>query len=101
MPVDAVYLWLLTRVLFCCTRGLGCNAHPAFPAPSAFREGGSFQKFGRNASRERGLASAVLSWPVLRDAAYRPLLRTRSSLVARPQTLVVRSAAAPRGSNHQ
>src|SRR6266481_2366678 len=34
MPVDAVYLWLLTRVLFCCTRGLGCNAHPAFPAPS-------------------------------------------------------------------
>src|SRR5438270_335125 len=34
MPVDAVYLWLLTRVFFCCTRGLGCNAHPAFPAPS-------------------------------------------------------------------
>src|SRR5258708_34761888 len=34
MPVDAVYLWLLTPVLFCCTRGYGCNAHPAFPAPS-------------------------------------------------------------------
>src|SRR5882672_12587747 len=32
-PADAVYLWLLTRVLFCCTGGLGCNAHPAFPAP--------------------------------------------------------------------
>ncbi len=28
---------MLTRVLSCCTRGLGCNAHPAFPAPSAFR----------------------------------------------------------------
>src|SRR5882757_8969191 len=40
MPVDAVYLWLLTRVLFCCTRGLGCNAHPAFPAPSFVFEGG-------------------------------------------------------------
>ena len=34
MPADAVYLWLLTPVLFCCTGGLGCNAHPAFPAPS-------------------------------------------------------------------
>src|SRR5437660_11489349 len=34
MPAVAVYPWLLTRVLFCCTRGLGCNAHPAFPAPS-------------------------------------------------------------------
>src|SRR6266403_4160074 len=34
MPVDAVHLWLLTRVLFCCTRGYGWNAHPAFPAPS-------------------------------------------------------------------
>jgi len=25
---------------FCCTRGLGCNAHPAFPAPSYDFEGG-------------------------------------------------------------
>jgi hypothetical protein len=29
MPVDAVYPWLLTPVLFCCTGGHGCNAHPA------------------------------------------------------------------------
>ena len=36
MPVDAVYLWLLTPVLFYCTGGYGCNAHPAFPAPSLF-----------------------------------------------------------------
>jgi hypothetical protein len=35
MPVDAVYPWLLlTPVLFYCTGGHGCNAHPAFPAPS-------------------------------------------------------------------
>jgi hypothetical protein len=42
MPVDAVYPWLLTPVLFCCTGGHGCNAHPAFPAPSFDFEGGSF-----------------------------------------------------------
>src|SRR5882762_8810107 len=37
MPVDAVYPWLLTPVLFFCTGGHGCNAHPAFPAPSVVR----------------------------------------------------------------
>jgi hypothetical protein len=40
MPVDAVYPWLLTPVLSCCTGGHGCNAHPAFPAPSFVFEGG-------------------------------------------------------------
>jgi hypothetical protein len=34
MPAVAVYPWLLTPVLFYCTGGHGCNAHPAFPAPS-------------------------------------------------------------------
>jgi hypothetical protein len=43
MPAVAVYPWLLTPVLSCCTGGLGCNAHPAFPAPSCFFEGGSFE----------------------------------------------------------
>jgi hypothetical protein len=42
MPADAVYPWLLTPVLSCCTGGLGCNAHPAFPAPSFDFEGGLF-----------------------------------------------------------
>src|SRR5258707_6884775 len=37
MPVDAVYPWLLTPVLIFCTGGHGCNAHPAFPAPSVVR----------------------------------------------------------------
>src|SRR5713101_676400 len=40
MPAVAVCPWLLTPVLFCCTGGLGCNAHPAFPAPSFEFEGG-------------------------------------------------------------
>ena len=40
MPAVAVYPWLLTPVLSCCTGGLGCNAHPAFPAPSFDFEGG-------------------------------------------------------------
>jgi len=43
MPVDAVYPWLLTPVLFFCTGGHGCLAHPAFPAPSLFFEGGSIE----------------------------------------------------------
>jgi hypothetical protein len=37
----AAYLWLLTRVLFCCTRGRGCIAHPAFPAPSVLQKAGN------------------------------------------------------------
>src|SRR5450755_1515529 len=36
MPADAVYPRLLTRVLSLRTRGLGCNARPAFPAPSLY-----------------------------------------------------------------
>src|SRR5258705_676461 len=42
MPAVAVYPWLLTPVLFFCTGGHGCNAHPAFPAPSFDFEGGLF-----------------------------------------------------------
>jgi hypothetical protein len=31
-------LWCLTRVLTYCTRGRGCNQHPAFPAPDFWRD---------------------------------------------------------------
>ena len=40
--------------------GPGCSGHPAFPAPSLFREGGTQAKLGRNAPRERELASPLL-----------------------------------------
>jgi hypothetical protein len=55
MPADAVYPWLLTPVLFYCTGGHGCNAHPAFPAPSV-REGGTFKikPRAKQAARSRG-----------------------------------------------
>jgi hypothetical protein len=55
MPVDAVYPWLLTPVLFFCTGGHGCNAHPAFPAPS-IEEGGSpeIKTRAKQAARSRG-----------------------------------------------
>ena len=47
-------VYSFTRVLFTnakCTRGRGCNGHPAFPTPSL---GGSFlQRLGRFASRGR------------------------------------------------
>jgi hypothetical protein len=52
MPAVAVYPWLLTPVLSCCTGGHGCNAHPAFPAPSSDFEGGSLQSLGRQSRRE-------------------------------------------------
>src|SRR6266852_670304 len=77
MPAVAVYPWLLTRVLFA-ARGLGCNAHPAFPAPSSDLRAARFQQLGHFVPRECGLVSAVMSRPILRDAAYRPLPRTRS-----------------------
>jgi hypothetical protein len=60
MPVDAVYLWLLTPVLFCCTGGYGCNAHPAFPAPSVEEGGRSRIKLAQNMRRDRdGVAARM------------------------------------------
>jgi hypothetical protein len=60
---------LLTPVLFCCTGGYGCNAHPAFPAPSV-EEGGRLRiKLAQNMLRDRDGVAAILSRPILRDAA--------------------------------
>src|SRR5882724_2567599 len=42
MPAVAVYPVVADACAFCCTGGYGCNAHPAFPAPSSNFEGGSF-----------------------------------------------------------
>src|SRR6266700_3280243 len=55
MPAVAVYPWLLTPVLFYCTGGHGCNAHPAFPAPSVW-EGGSckIKPRAKHAARPQG-----------------------------------------------
>jgi hypothetical protein len=38
---------------FCCTGGYGCNAHPAFPAPSLFVRVVLRASLGRNAPREQ------------------------------------------------
>src|SRR5882724_483413 len=35
MPAVAVYPVVADACAFCCTGGYGCNAHPAFPAPSS------------------------------------------------------------------
>src|SRR5579872_1491148 len=53
----------------------GAAKHPAFPAPSAF-EGQRQAKLGRGSPREGGVVA------VLRDAAFRPLLRMRSEQMA-------------------
>ena len=47
----------------------GCGGHPAFPAPSVLSRAVRFQQLGRFMPRERGRASAVMSWPILRDTA--------------------------------
>jgi len=40
-----------------CTRDRGCGAHPAFPAPSDFREGKRNANLGQNMSRDREVTS--------------------------------------------
>jgi hypothetical protein len=53
------YLWLLTRVLFCCTRGRGCTGHPVFPAPSDLLRDVFQAQLGRIPPREGGGVSAT------------------------------------------
>jgi hypothetical protein len=53
MPDVPVTCGDYTRVLpIHCTRGCGCTAHPAFPAPSDFFGPNDLQNFGRLAPRE-------------------------------------------------
>jgi hypothetical protein len=59
-----------------CAGAPGACGHPAFPVPSRF-EGYEDARLGRKASRECNPVAAVLSWPILRDAASR-LPRMRS-----------------------
>ena len=81
MPAVAVYPWLLTPVLSFCTGGHGCNAHPAFPAPSFDFEGGSFPThLGHFVPRERTVAphSAVM----LRESGASSMQRRFGSITA-------------------
>ena len=94
-----LYLWFCRVLLLHADHG--CGGHPAFPAPSSDFEGGSFQQLGHFVPRERGSMSAILSQPILRDAArFAPLLRMRSLQVAQGQTLMVRRRASA-VSNHE
>ena len=77
---------------FCLHADHGCGGHPAFPAPSVLSRAVRFQQLGRFMPRERGPVSAIMSRPILRDAACRPPLTMRSSQVARVQPLMVRAA---------
>jgi hypothetical protein len=59
------------------TRGLGCNAHPAFPAPSFNSRAARFQQLGHSSARPKTrVGNRAVA--ILRDAAKTPLLRTRS-----------------------
>jgi hypothetical protein len=89
-PVVTMLVWF-----FIPTRGCGCNGHPAFPAPSILSREKVRARLGQITPRDRGFASALLLWPILRDAACRPLLRMRSLGLARRQTLMVRRRVAP------
>jgi hypothetical protein len=60
MPGDSGVTVVTTLVcFFICTRGCGCIVRPAFPAPSDFSEGSTFQaKLARKARRDREAVSA-------------------------------------------
>ena len=49
------------QLLLHCARDLGCSAHPAFPAPSDFLGANDYQRLGRNARRDREVASSVIA----------------------------------------
>src|SRR5258705_11072953 len=80
MPAVAVYPWLLTPVLSFCTGGHGCNAHPAFPAPSLISRAVHFQHLGHFVPRERTVAphSAVM----LRESGASSMQRRFGSITA-------------------
>jgi hypothetical protein len=86
----AVCPWLLTPVLSCCTGGQGCNARPAFPAPSAFRWACSSHNSGvtrRGTVESRlGYADAVIA----RSNATKQS-RAKERLPARPWIASLRS----------
>src|SRR5579872_1020174 len=74
----------------------GAAKHPAFPAPSAF-EGQRQAKLGRDSPREGGVVA------ILRDAAFRPLVRMRSQqMVTDTEAADPHGEEAPRAvSNHE
>jgi hypothetical protein len=86
-------------------RGHGCGQHPAFPAPSVFREGQYSCKARANcvAGTWSSVGILVVAEPSRR--LLRKLLRLRASCMARSsnprgETLMVRSASS-RVSNHE
>jgi hypothetical protein len=83
MPAVAVYPWLLTPVLFCCTGGLGCNAHPAFPAPSVFERAERKSKPRTHfVPRDRGVAPPSVSCPASSGAPSTPQLLGSSTSIS-------------------
>jgi len=100
MPVDAVYPWLLTRVLFAAHAASGATRIRHSLRPLMISRAVRFQQLGHFVPRERGCMSTLFVRPILRDAACRPLLRMRSSQVAHDQTLMVRRRVSA-VSNHE
>ena len=87
MPVDAVYPWLLTPVLFYCTGGHGCFAHPAFSALLISRAV-HFQHLGHFVPRERRVTPpfAVMPRECGAPSTRRPLglITSVSGILDRP-----------------
>src|SRR5882757_5760104 len=97
-------------VRFLCTRDRGCSAHPVFPAPSSFGAN-DLQNFGRNAPRDRKVASAALSTSLrangsgecppddrLREAIHFAPQR-KKEWIASSQGLLAMTALKPESSN--
>jgi hypothetical protein len=66
-----LYLYARVRTSLChCTRDRGCSKHPAFPAPSRWRDKVQ-ANLGRNAPRDRGFTSKCQT-PSLRAKRSNP-----------------------------
>src|SRR5882672_12671052 len=77
MPADAVYPWLLTPVLFAAQAATGATRIRHSLRPLSFSRAVRFQQLGHFVPRDRRPVSAIMSRPILRDAAKTPLLRMR------------------------
>src|SRR6266852_212023 len=99
MPAVAVYPWLLTRVLFAAHAASGATRIRHSLRPLMISRAARFQQLGHFVPRDRRLVSAIMPWPILRDAAKTPLLRMRSLQAAHSQPLMLRRRASA-VSNH-
>jgi hypothetical protein len=103
MPADAVYPWLLTPVLFSAQAATGATRIRHSLRPLLRRAGHSRSNLAQNRRRDREAVSAILSRPILRDAADaapQDEVVIRGATLDPRETLVVRRRASAVSGRH-